>query len=525
MTIENPSRVDQMTIPGDPQRTVSRGRGWLALVSMSLVLVAIGLDLTVLNVALPSLAVDLDASSTDLQWFINAYALVMATTLLPAGRIGDRVGPRKLILAAVVMFSIASALCAFAPSSGWLIVGRAFLGASAGVFMPLSMSMLTRMFEGAARSRAISVWTAAVALGIPVGPLLGGWLLDHFWWGSVFLINVPLAAVAAVALFVTLPAVQGSRNARIDSVGIVLASLMLLALTFGFTRAGDEGWVEAWTLLPIAVGCAAAVVFGLWLRRTAHPLFSLRIFDTPQFLWGSVMATVASLVMMTTIFIVPQFAQLAYDTDSFGLGLRLLPFIGGLIFAVPIAGVGIKQFGYKAVVATGFLIMVAANVMATTTTIDSPQWFFVLWSALAGGSVGLTLPNSMDLAMSVMNAEESGVGSGIVQSMRQLGGTLGVAVLGSVLVSTYRDRLDLTGLPQEVVDAVHSSPSLGTVVARSSHDQLPSLLDTVQQSFLAGMGHSFWGLAGIASIAGVLAIWKVPTKPGSEVVEGSGGVF
>lgn len=523
MITPDESRARQSLFEDGISGETAKVGGWFALVSMSLILIAIGLDLTVLNVALPSLAVDLKASSTDLQWFIDSYALVMAAMLLPAGKIGDRLGARNLILVSVVLFSVASMSCAYAPSALWLILGRGLLGAAAGIFMPVSMSLLTRMFKGSDRSRAISVWTAAIALGIPVGPLLGGWLLDHFWWGSVFLINVPLSGVAFLALIATLPSTDGDRSVRVDGIGIVLSSLAFLALTYGFTHAGDYGWAEVWTITLAVLGTASMLALGLWLRRSSRPLFSLRIFEAPHFLWGSVMATVASLVMMTTIFIVPQFAQLAYKTNAFGLGLRLLPFIGGLVVAVPVGSVGIKRVGYKAVIAAGFVVMAVATVLATKTATDSPQSFFVMWSTLAGASVGLTLPNSMDLAMSVMDTNQSGVGSGIIQSMRQLGGTMGVAVLGSLLVGAYRDRLELTGVPSRAAAAVRSSPTMGAVVAREAQRQMPALLTTVQDSFLTGMARSFWGMALIALVAAALAIWKVPSEPGIENVEGHTG--
>ena len=489
---------------------------WLALGALALVLVAIGLDLTILNVALPSLANDLNASATDLQWFVNVYALVMAASLVPAGRLGDRIGPRRLILASVVLFTVASIVCACSGNVVTLIIGRGLLGASAGVFMPLSMSMLTRMFTGQERSKAISVWTASVALGIPIGPLAGGWLLDHYPWGSVFIINVPLGLIALVILLFLLPAPKPNREAKIDLIGILLASTGMLALTYGCTNAGDKSWGDIGTLVPIAVGVIALVALVYRLGHARNPLFSLTIFDAPAFFWGCIMATLASLVMMTTIFLVPQFAQVAYDTNAFGLGLRLLPFIGGLVVAVPIGERLIKVAGYRLVLTSGFALMIVATVLATQTSIDSPSSYFLIWSALLGSAVGFTLPNSMDLAMSVIDAERSGVGSGIIQSLRQLGGTMGVAILGTALFSTYRDGLKLDGPLAQVAETVRSSPAMGALVARKAQQQLPDLLSNVQTSFLSGMHWSFLGMAAIAVLAVVLAAWRVPQRAGSE---------
>lgn len=399
---------------------------------MALILVVIGLGLTVLNVVLPLLAVELKAISSGLQWFANGYALVMAATLLPPGRLGDRFGPRNLIVGAAILFGIASAGCAWAPSAGWLIVASGAIGAAPGIYMPLSMSMLTRLFDGLDRSRAISAWTVAVALGIPIGPLLGGWLLDHFWWGSVFVINLPLTVAAIVILAVMLPPTRSDRSIRVDAVGAVLSSAAFVLLTYGFTKAGDSGWSDCVVGLVIGAGAVLAALFVIWLKRVRNPLFPLRISRPPQFVWGCVMATLASLVMMTTIFIVPQYAQLSTNTDAFGLGLRLLPFIGGLVLAVPVAEELIKRtcLKYRLVVSLSFLLVALGTAVAAQAEIGSPTWFLVVWSALIGAGVGLSLLSSMDLAISVMDSAESGTGSGVVQCLRQLGGTIGVALLG-----------------------------------------------------------------------------------------------
>lgn len=496
---------------------------WAALLAMALVLVTIGMDLTVLNVALPILAVDLRATSSDLQWFVNAYSLTMAASLLPAGRLGDRFGPRPLILGSTAVFGAASALCAWSGSTGLLIVGRAILGAAAGVFMPLSMSMLARLFSGEERSRAVSAWTAAVALGIPVGPVLGGFLVDHFWWGSVFLVNIPLCLVALACLVATLPATAAQPHLSVDLIGAVLAAGSLIALTYGLIQSGDHGWTSAPTLVPLLVGVVLGVLLFARLRRAPSPLIELDLFDPPQFRWGVIMATVASLIMMVTIYIVPQYAQVTTDTDALGLGLRLLPLIGGLVLTVPLGEAVVRARGYRLVVATGFVVMAIACGLAATTTTGSGLAHFIAWNVIMGIGIGCALPTCMDLAMSALDAERSGVGSAVVQSMRQLGGSFGVATFGTVLTSAYRGHLHLDGLPTEMVDAVQSSPSLGAVVARQVGALVPGLLDQVQGGLVAGLRQVFWGMCVLAALAAVVAAVRVPREPGSGASEFADG--
>lgn len=506
-----------------PSEQKTSTRAWVALASMAVLLISIGLDLTVLNVALPNLAVDLRATSSDLQWFVNAYALVMAASLLPAGRLGDRFGPRLLIVGSAFVFGLASAACAWAPDATWLILARGLMGAAAGFYMPLSMSMLTRMFSGSDRSRAISLWTVAVALGIPIGPLLGGWLLDHFWWGAVFVINIPLTLIAVVGLAASLPSTRPDPTVSVDVPGAVLSSAGFVLLTYGFTQAGDTSWGDPVVLSTLGAGLLLTIAFLLWLRRGRHPLFPLSIFRSPQFLWGCVMATLASLVMMTTIFVVPQYVQVWTGTNALGVGLRLLPFIGGLVFAVPVSEQIIARTTnrYRLVVALGFVIAAAGAFLASRTSPDSPTSYLVVWNGLLGAGVGFALPNSMDLAMSVMDSTESGTGSGLVQCLRQLGGNFGVAVLGTVMVGAYRRGLTTDGLPPEAAEAVRSSPSLGAVVATKS--QIPQLLSNVQDSFLSGMELVFTILAVLALVTALVAAVRVPRDPGDHLTEAAGG--
>ena len=272
------------------------GRKWWALGALALSLMTVGLDLTILNVALPTLATELHASTGELQWFADAYNVVLAAALLPAGLLGDRFGRKRMLLLALSLFGAASLACSFAESSGQLIAGRALLGLGAAALLPLSMSILPVLFTPAERPRALTIWVTANSLGIPLGPIVGGWLLDNHRGGSVFLINVPVVLIGLAAIAVLLPESRDPRRPRIDVAGVITSSLGLVGLTYGVIQGGEHGWGEPGTLLTLAVGIASLGAFVLRQLREARrpggqPLVDLALFRSPRFTWGGVLST------------------------------------------------------------------------------------------------------------------------------------------------------------------------------------------------------------------------------------------
>jgi EmrB/QacA subfamily drug resistance transporter len=484
---------------------------WWALGALALGTLAIGLDTTVLSVALPTLARDLHASTGDLQWFTSAYLLVLAAALLPAGMLGDRFGRKKMLLGALVIFGAASVACAYATSTGTLIAARAGLGLGAAVIMPLSSAVLTVLFDSDERPRALTVWVTASALGIPLGPLVGGWLLDNFWWGSVFLINVPmvLLAVAAVALWV--PETRGDRTRRFDPAGVVLSTLGLVGVTYGIIEAGSRGWDDARSLVALAGGLVALLVFVLWQRRAAAPLVDLGLFRSRGFTWGSILSTLASFGMLGLLFALPQFFQAVGGHDALATGLRLLPVIGGLMIGARIADRLVPRAGAKIVVALGLALMAAGLFAGMATGPATGYGYTAIWISATGLGLGFTMPPAMNAALGALSAETSGVGSGLIQAMRQVGGAIGVAILGTVLNSGYRDQVDVSGLPGATADGVRDSASAGVVVATRLGDQ--GLLHSVQAAFTHGMNMSLLVAAVVALVGAVLALIFLPARP------------
>jgi EmrB/QacA subfamily drug resistance transporter len=492
----------------------SESRRWWALGALALSVLVVGLDLTVLNLALPTLATALHAHTAQLQWIVDAYSLVLAALLLPAGLLGDRYGRKRLLLGALAVFGAASLACAYASSAGALIGARAVLGLGAAFIIPLSLSVLPVLFSEQERPRAITITVGATFVAFPIGPILGGWLLTHYWWGSVFLINVPVIVLALLAVTALMPESRSQQRPRLDLVGIVVSSAGLAALTYGAIQAGQQGWGDTGALAAMLAGALVLAAFVGWERRIAgrggQPLVNLSLFASASFTWGTLLATVVSFAMFGLLFAVPQYFQAVRGTDAMGAGLRLLPLIGGLMVGAAMADRLARRAGAKATVALGFALMAAGLGAGATTSLHTSNTFTLTWVAVLGAGLGFAMPTAMDAALGALSRERSGAGSALIMAVRQVGATIGVAVLGSVLNAGYHARLDLGGLPPQVADAVRDSAAAGVAVAH----QLGAapLLDSVRAAFVHGMDLLLWTCGGLAVAGVVLALVFLPRR-------------
>jgi MFS transporter, DHA2 family, multidrug resistance protein len=494
-------------------------RRWWALTALALSVLVVGLDLTVLNLALPTLGVQLHASTSDLQWFIDSYSLVLAAALLPAGLLGDRFGRKKMLILALILFAVASLACAYSQTSGQLVAARAFLGLGAAVILPLAIAVIPVLFTPEERPKAIAVVMGAVFIGYPVGPLLGGWLLDNFWWGSVFLINVPVIALALIAVTLLMPESRSEHRPRLDLAGVAISSLGLISLTYGVIKAGQDGWSDAAALVTMAGGVVILAAFVAWERRVSRrggqPLVQLTLFESAGFTWGTILSTLVSFALFGILFAMPLYFRDVRGLDSFGAGLRLLPMIGGMVVGM-VAGTrlqgapGRPGLSAKALVASGFGLMAAALAAGAFTSITSGTGYGAAWFAVSGAGLGLAMPSAMNAALGALSAERSGAGSSLIQALRQVGATLGAAILGTVLSSAYQARLDVTGLPAAAADAAKSGVSGGVEVARSLGSA--SVLRSVEVAFVHGMDVMLWCCAGIALAAALLALAFLPRQ-------------
>lgn len=495
---------------------------WWVLFSLSLGILAVGLDTTILNVALPTLAVELQASTSQLQWILDAYNLVLATMLLPAGMLGDRYGRKRLLLGALLLFGVASAACAVSGSPGMLIIMRAFLGLGAAFLIPLSMSVLPVMFKGEERTKAMMVWMTVNMMGIPLGPLVGGWLLKHYHWSAVFLINLPLISAALLAVGLLMPESRSKGRSGFDAWGVISSSTGLALLTFGVIRAGEQGWGSGSAWLAIAAGLLLLVFLVRWEKKAEHALIDLSLFRSRSFTWGTLLATGVTFAMFGMLFGLPQYFQAVKGTDALQTGLRLLPLIGGTLAGAKISEACLPRLGGKVVIALGFFLLGAGLALGTWTEVGSGFGFVAVWTVAAGVGLGFALPSSMDMALGELSEERSGVGSALIMATRQVGASISVALLGSALNAAYRTHLNLSGVPEEASGAIRKSASAGAVSVGRLNS--PELLGMVRSAYVHGMGLLLWICAGIAAAGFLLALWFLPGRAvPSRAHESAGG--
>ncbi|MBY8868810.1 MFS transporter [Streptomyces sp. RCPT1-4] len=456
-------------------------RRWLALGALSLAMLTVGLDMTVLNIALPTLARDLHAGTSALQWFSTAYTLTLAGVMLPAGALGDRFGRKKFVFGALVVFGAASIWCAFASSSGELILARVVLGVAASVLMSLSMGMIPVLFpDPAERGRATTVWITAVTLGMPLGPIVGGLLLDHFWWGSVFLVNIPTVVIGALAVGLLVPETRSRTRRPIDPVSVLLSAAGLVGLTYGLIRFGDKGWGDGTAWATFAAGLVLIVGFVAWERTRQHALADLGLFGDRGFRMGTFFQLINAFAMFGLFFTIPLYFQSVLGVDSLGSGLRMLPMIGGLLVASNFLEGLRDRIGLKPTLMIGFGVLAVGMGLGALTGVDTSYGYVAAWMVVVGLGIGLVLPTSMALAVGALTPERAGAGSALLSALRQAAGTTGVAVLGTVLSTRYHSELGSLN-HEPVSDGVGS----GVAYADAIGDTL--VLHHVQSAFVSGM--------------------------------------
>jgi EmrB/QacA subfamily drug resistance transporter len=387
-----------------------------------LAVLAVGLDGTVLSVALPTLAAKLHASESDLQWFSSGYLLVLAAAMLPAGLLGDRLGRKKVMAGALLLFALASAGCAISRTPEEFIAARVVLGLAGAPLIVMAISALAVLFTEEERPRAVGVWAAVNFVSFPIGPILGGWLLTHAWWGWVFLMNVPVALLGLAAVVLLVPETRAQERPRLDLVGVVTSSCGLVGLTFGFIKAGQYGWSSANAVVPMVVGLAFLVGFVGWERTLARrpggqPLVDLGIFRQRNFTVGLALLTLATLTMIGALFTLPQYFQGIAGADPMSSGLRLLPMIGGLVLGAVPGGRVMKWIGPKATIALGFSQLGARLLAGSATGVNSSAGFVAGWMAVLGLGLGLVFVPTASAAIGQLSAERSGVTGGVFQAV------------------------------------------------------------------------------------------------------------
>jgi EmrB/QacA subfamily drug resistance transporter len=508
---------------GAPAVLDAHPRRWRALGVLCVALLLIALDTTVLNVALPTLARELRASTSGLQWIVDGYTVALGCLLLLFGAIGDRFGRRRMLLAGLGVFAGASVLAAYAHSTNVLIGARVLAGIGGAVILPCTLASVLSLFpDPHERATALGVWSATLGLGVVIGPVTGGVLLDHFWFGSVFLLNVPIAVTAFAFTFWVLPESRGPRRrGRLDLPGAGLAILGAGAILWGLIEAPDSGWLSVPVLTALVVGLLTTAAFVVWERVCSAPLFPARIFASPGFRLGTASITLLFFAVYGFLFALTQDLQLRLGFGAMAAGVRMLP-AGVLLISAAAAPTLARRIGSRAVLSFGLLtIGVGLAVVALTSSVDtySPIAAGLL---LVGGGMGLTMPTAEDVVLSSVEPHDAGVGAGANSTNLQLGGSLGVALIGSIAITTYRHHLArLTYVPPAAL--VAARPSL--YAAKATAGQLPGgvrgpFLTAAADGFSQGL-HTAFLVGASVSIVGALAVARMrsprpPSPPRAE---------
>ncbi|MBI4259169.1 MAG: MFS transporter [Actinobacteria bacterium] len=488
-------------------------RRWWALLVLCLSLVIIGMDNTILNVALPTLARDLRATASELQWMVDAYILVFAGLLLTMGAVGDRFGRKLALNIGLLAFVGGSVAAAFAGSAEALIASRAAMGIGAALIMPSTLSIITNVFPPKERGRAIGVWTGVAGLGIVLGPVIGGWLLERFWWGSVFLVNLPVVAVAILSGWPLVPESRDPKATPLDLVGAALSIAALASLVYGVIEAPENGWTDPTTLGAFAVAAVLSVAFIWWERRSPHPMLRMEFFQNPRFSAASGAIALVFFVLFGSVFLLTQHLQFVLGYSPLEAGVRILP-AAALVVAAPLSARLVEAIGTKIVVAAGLLIVAAALTLLSTVDLESGYGVVAASIAIVGTGMGFTMAPSTESIMGSLPLAKSGVGSAMNDTTRQVGGALGVAVLGSILASGYGTAIEpaLRGAPAQVAQAAGDSIGAATTIAARLGTQGEGLLAAARSAFIDGMGDAVLVGAGVAAVGTVLVLVFLPAR-------------
>jgi EmrB/QacA subfamily drug resistance transporter len=494
---------------------VRAGRWWMLGVTC-LAVAVVGLDLTILNIALPAISAALHAGTGDLQWMLDAYSLTLAGAMLPAGVIGDRLGRRRVLLAGLAVFLAASVWCALSVSAGELIAARALMGLGAAIVLPLSLAVVSTAFSDAERPKAIGILTAAVAISLPLGPVLGGLLLQHFSWHSVFWINVPVVCLTLVVGGVLLPESRNPAAPPLDVPGTLLSAAAVTCLVWGVIDGPQHGWTApaSWALLAGSPVLLAA--FLARERRAAHRLVDPAMFGDRRFTWGTVATVAVSFALFGILFVVPQYLQSVVGDDPVSAGLRLLPMMGGLLVAGGAASAAARTAGTRLTVAAGLALLTAGLAVLSQVHLDTGYGVVAAGLALCGLGTGASIAAAMDAVMAAAGGDEAGTGASVNSTLRQVGGAIAVAVLGSVLSGSYVRHLQpaLARLPAaDAADAAAARASISQAAQLASRLPAGSVLRAAAgTAFLDGMSIVMLICAAVTALAAATSLRYLPGR-------------
>ena len=486
-------------------------RRWWTLGVLCLSLLMIVMANASLNVALPTLSRDLDAGASSLQWIVDAYSLVFAGLLLTAGSLGDRYGRRLALNIGLVIFGAASLFAVTSNSATALIASRAVMGVGAAFVMPATLSILAHVFPPDERPRAIAIWAGVAGIGVALGGIVSGALLESYWWGTIFLINVAVVVVALVAGFFLIPRSREKIHAPLDPLGALLSIAGLSALVYGIIEAPDHGWGSTQTIGTFALAVAVLAAFVAWEFRTDEPMLDLRFFRNPQFTAATVAITLVFFAMFGSYFLFTQYLQLVHGYSPLGAAVRIVPWALAYMISATQSAKLVVRYGQRLVVSTGLLIAgTGLAIVAATSSVDGGYGLFAVGIVVQALGMGITTAPSTGAIMRSLPLHKAGVGSAVNDTTRELGGALGVAVLGSLVASHFRSSVEsVRGLPEQathsLAGALQSAQSVGG--ARGG-----AIADAARGAFVDAFSVTLWIAVAVAVVASGLVAWLLRSK-------------
>ena len=490
------------------------------LLTVCAAVLAINLDTTIVNVALPSIARDLDAGTRALQWIVDGYNLAFAALVLAAGSLSDRFGRRPALILGLLGFAAASAVGALVTSPEALVAARVAMGTFAAVIFPTTLSIISNTYrDRRERAAALGVWGAVVGIGVAAGPVTGGFLLEHFAWGSVFWALVPLALLTAAAAYVVVPESRDPSVPALDRRGLTLSVLALASLTYTIIEAPAHGWSSAHTLGGFAVAATLLVAFVVTERTVAHPMLDVSLFRDRRFSAASGAVTVTFFALFGFIFVITQYMQFVRGWGALSTGMRILPVAVSIAVASVVGALLAPRIGTKLVVTTGLLLFGAAFLWMSTDAVDSSYAAVIVpQMVLMGLGMGLISTPATESILLVLPPSRAGVGSAVNDATRELGGTLGVAVVGSVFSSVFADRLassSYAGLPGDLLGRAQDSVAVATGVATVD----PRLAPDFHDAFMAGLQATTTMVGLLCLVGAVVAAIALPGRRHVTVTE------
>ncbi len=493
----------------DPQ--TGHPRKWQILAIMCTCLILVVAGVSSLNIAIPSIIDDLDPTSTQTLWIVDGYALVFAGLLLPAGALGDRYGRKGALLGGLMIFAAAALWSAWAGSPNELIIARGAMGVGAAFAMPATLSILVSVFPVHERAKAIAVWSGFAGAGGAIGIIVGGSLLEKFWWGSVFFINVPIAALAAGLIIFLVPTSRDEHATPLDPVGSLLSIAGLGALVYAIIEGGEIGWLKGTT---IGFFAAAVVLLAGWYRwegSTKHPMLPTSLFKRVPFSMGSLTITAGFAVMFGMFFLITQYFQFVQGHGPLAAGVRNLPFAVTMVVVSPRSPAIAAKYGKRVAMTAGLSIQVLGFIVLSQLDVDTPYIWAAIGIMLLAAGMALLMPAASEAIVSSVPPSKAGVGSAVNDTTREVGGALGIAVMGSLLASGYRSGIedDLVGLPNEAVEV--ATEGIGPTFRLAQEANLPQLVQPAQDAFVSGMSTAFIAAGIVSAVTAAFIYWRYPS--------------